>query len=116
MEEAIAALVTRLTARMANLGFCLPIALVSVDAFSDGCLAGKSKITTFEGKVDINRATERDLLEIPRVGVKTARAIVDYRRANGEFKSMRQLYRVRGVGDGTMMIECVFERAILPSE
>lgn len=50
-------------------------------------------------KIDINKATEEDLVALPGIGIKTARAIVAYRKAIGGYKSLEQLRLVRGVGD-----------------
>ncbi len=66
------------------------------------CPANAKKTITFQGKIDLNRATEADLREIPRVGIKTARAILDHRKKIRGFKSMDQLSRVHGVGNMTM--------------
>ena len=66
------------------------------------CPTKVKKAITFQGKIDLNRATEADLREIPRVGIKTARAILDHRKKIRGFKSMDQLSRVRGVGDKTL--------------
>jgi competence protein ComEA len=49
--------------------------------------------------MDLNTATVRQIGQIPWVGNKTARAIVDRRKAVGEFKSMDQVSRVSGLGD-----------------
>lgn len=50
-------------------------------------------------KIDINKATEEDLVALPGIGIKTARAIVSYRKVIGGYKSLDQLRLVRGVGD-----------------
>ena len=50
-------------------------------------------------KIDINKATEEQLVALPGIGIKTARAIVAYREAIGGYKSLEQLRLVRGVGD-----------------
>jgi competence ComEA-like helix-hairpin-helix protein len=49
-------------------------------------------------KIDINKATEEDLIALPGIGIKTARAIVAYGKAIGGYKSIEQLQLVRGVG------------------
>jgi competence ComEA-like helix-hairpin-helix protein len=49
-------------------------------------------------KIDINKATEEDLIALPSIGIKTARAIVAYGKAIGGYKSIEQLQLVRGVG------------------
>jgi competence ComEA-like helix-hairpin-helix protein len=50
-------------------------------------------------KIDINKATEENLVALPGIGIKTARAIVAYGKAIGGYKSIEQLRLVRGVGD-----------------
>jgi competence ComEA-like helix-hairpin-helix protein len=52
-------------------------------------------------KIDINTATEEDLIPLPGIGIKTARAIVAFRESIGGYKSLEQLRLVRGVGDKT---------------
>lgn len=52
-------------------------------------------------KIDINTATEEDLIPLPGIGIKTARAIVAYRETIGGYKSLDQLRLVRGVGEKT---------------
>jgi competence protein ComEA len=51
------------------------------------------------GKVDINRAGAAELAAaLNGVGEAKAQAIVDYRAANGPFKSAEQLAQVKGIG------------------
>jgi competence ComEA-like helix-hairpin-helix protein len=50
-------------------------------------------------KIDINKATEEDMVALPGIGIKTARAIIAYRKVIGGYKSLEQLRLVRGVGD-----------------
>ncbi|MEW6215974.1 MAG: helix-hairpin-helix domain-containing protein [Nitrospirota bacterium] len=52
-------------------------------------------------KIDINKATEEDLVALPGIGIKTARAIIAYREVIGGYKSLEQLRLVRGVGNKT---------------
>ena len=52
-------------------------------------------------KIDINTATEEDLIALPGIGIKTARAIVAFRETIEGYKSLDQLRLVRGVGDKT---------------
>jgi len=50
-------------------------------------------------RVNINTADEQELSKrLKGVGEKKARAIVDYRKANGPFHSLRQLENVKGMG------------------
>ncbi|GMV42808.1 MAG: hypothetical protein AMXMBFR64_45240 [Myxococcales bacterium] len=52
--------------------------------------------------LDVNASTAQDLETIPGVGERTARAIVEYRQAHGAFRTLDDLARVRGIGEGTI--------------
>ncbi len=52
--------------------------------------------------VDLNRATEADLLRLPGIGPTKARAIVAYRQARGPFASVAELVQVPGIGPATL--------------
>lgn len=49
--------------------------------------------------VKINSATVTELAALDGVGEVKAQAIVEYRKANGNFKSIEQLNEVKGIGD-----------------
>lgn len=69
------------------------------------CQTYKEKAGTNLQKLNLNKATEEELQALPGVGIKTARAIVDHRKAISGYKSLKQLKRVRGVGD--KLYECL---------
>ncbi len=50
------------------------------------------------GVVNINTATAEQLVLLPRVGPSLAHRIVEFRTANGKFKSVNELVAVRGIG------------------
>ncbi|MBK8337020.1 MAG: ComEA family DNA-binding protein [Sterolibacteriaceae bacterium] len=52
--------------------------------------------------VDINTANESQLETLPGIGPGKAKAIVAERQANGPFKSVDDLGRVKGIGDKTI--------------
>ena len=57
---------------------------------------------TLTKRIDINHADEAELTALPGVGAVTARAIVEYREANGPFFSVEELLLVPGVKEATV--------------
>jgi competence protein ComEA len=52
-------------------------------------------------KVNVNTASATQLALLPRVGPAVAARIVEYREANGAFKTLEDLMLVRGIGEKT---------------
>ena len=50
--------------------------------------------------LDLNRATNGELAQLPGIGEELARRIVEYREANGPFESVEELMEVSGIGEG----------------
>ena len=51
--------------------------------------------------VNINSASEKQLAELDGIGPAKAKAIIDYRKKNGPFKSVEDVKKVDGIGDAT---------------
>lgn len=58
--------------------------------------------TPLRAAVDINTANESQLESLPGIGPGKAKAIIAERQANGPFKSIDDLDRVKGIGDKTI--------------
>lgn len=52
--------------------------------------------------VNVNTADKETLTQIPGIGPKTADSILKYRKANGKFKSGKDLMNVKGIGEKTL--------------
>lgn len=55
-------------------------------------------------RIDVNRASARELARLPRVGLALAGRIVADRDSNGPFGSLEDLDRVSGVGPGLLRV------------
>ncbi len=53
-------------------------------------------------KIDLNRAEWYELIILPGIGEKKARAIVECRKETGTFKNIEQLRGVHGIGPETV--------------
>ena len=53
-----------------------------------------------EGKVNINTATEADLMTLPGIGEAKATLIVNYREEHGKFSRIEDLMQISGIKEG----------------
>ncbi len=54
------------------------------------------------GKININTATAKQLTKLKRIGPKYAEKIIQYREANGPFKTVADITKVKGIGPRTL--------------
>ena len=57
---------------------------------------------TQNGQVDINNASEQELIQLKGVGPAIAKRIIEYRNAHGRFSKPDDLLGVRGIGEKTL--------------
>lgn len=60
---------------------------------------GRQMVT---GRLNVNRATVRQLTLLPGIGPSLAGRIVEYREASGRFRSTSDLVNVKGIGPKTL--------------
>lgn len=48
-------------------------------------------------KLDLNAATEEELIRLPYIGPATARRIVEYRETHGAFSSVNEVLQLKGI-------------------
>jgi len=49
--------------------------------------------------INLNTATVTELMQLPKVGQKTAERIVSFRKQHGSFKRIEELMNVKGIGE-----------------
>lgn len=64
--------------------------------------SSKSKKGEINGCIDVNTADASELKKLPNVGDATAKYILEYRAANGNFKSIDEMLKVKKIGPKTL--------------
>jgi len=55
------------------------------------------------GKININSATQKELMTLKGIGEVRAKQIIEYRERSGPFRSIEDLKRVKGIGEKTFL-------------
>lgn len=67
---------------------------------NDACIdSNNNSSTTLETKININSASREELLLLPKIGEAKAENIINYRKTNGDFKSIEEIKNVDGIGE-----------------
>ena len=61
-----------------------------------------ASLTSKDKKVNLNKASLKELKQVKGLGGKRAQDIIDHREANGKFKSVDELKKVSGIGAKTI--------------
>lgn len=99
---------TRSTRAQATRGHAPPATTLAQNIQSDDAAdtdTKRSKRTggkTLRGKLNLNTATEAELVMLPGVGPAKARRIIESRTKEGRFRRVRDLRRVKGIGAKTL--------------
>ena len=76
----------------------LAFAVVAILCASGLSAAGNSEAVAGK-KININQASAKELVNLPRIGAKAADKIVEYRQAHGSFGKVEELMEVKGIGE-----------------
>jgi competence protein ComEA len=78
------------------------LAVIIIASISTSAMAAEAQpvpVPTATGVVNINTADTAQLELLPRVGVKAAQRIADYRKEHGNFRKTTDLMQVKGFGE-----------------
>lgn len=75
-----------------------PLALALALAFPLPAAAGRAPRAP-QRPVNLNTATVTELMQLPRIGQKTAERIVSFRKQHGGFQRPEELMNVKGIGE-----------------
>ncbi len=53
-----------------------------------------------DGRIDLNTATEKELMTLPGIGAARAKSILEWREKNGGFQQIEDLKNIEGIKDG----------------
>lgn len=77
--------------------------VLAVPAFATDATSTDSSMTTSttttmstESKVNVNKATAKELMKVKGLNAAKARAIIAYRKKHGDFKTLNDLTNVKG--------------------
>lgn len=76
----------------------IPKAGKNKTAAASGYKSEQKADSSGEYRCNLNTALKDELTQIPGVGDKTADAIIKYREANGGFKSIDEIKKIKGIG------------------
>lgn len=76
------------------------ISSAQLDDAADGATSTRAAAAA-TGVVNLNTATEEELIRLPGIGPAKAQAILRMREQRGEFKKVEDVLRVRGIGRKT---------------
>ncbi|HID40495.1 MAG TPA: helix-hairpin-helix domain-containing protein [Calditrichaeota bacterium] len=62
----------------------------------------KKKDAPYPIRININTANEKELVQLPGVGSVTAKRIIEYRKKNGPFRSIKEIVNVKRIGPKTL--------------
>ncbi len=82
--------------------FLLGAATALLGVYAVSSWRGGTRPTELSSRIDLNRAGQAELLQLPGVGPHLARRIEDYRAAHGGFRDVDELAGVEGVGPATL--------------
>ncbi len=60
------------------------------------------QVFSYTGRLDINTATKKELIQVPLIGKGIAQAIICYRKEHGGFTNLNQLIEVSDIGPKTL--------------
>lgn len=71
-------------------------------AETSGTVSTEPSVVCAADRIDLNAATQAQLMTLPGIGEVLSRRIIDYREENGPFRTVGDLMNVEGIGEKRM--------------
>lgn len=78
--------------------FIVPDTDLLIKSNVDNISIKEEKTDLSEGKININKAKQEELMELRGIGEQTALKIINYRETHGGFSSKEEITEVSGIG------------------
>ncbi len=85
--------------RVILLAMALPLAAAGSAKSVRPPKASKAKVSAPSHAINLNSATMTELMQLPKIGAKTAERIITFRKAHGGFRRSEELMNVKGIGE-----------------
>jgi competence protein ComEA len=64
-----------------------------------GVRSAKAKTSAPQHPINLNSATVTELMQLPKIGAKTAERVIQFRKEHGGFRRSEELMNVKGIGE-----------------
>ncbi len=64
-----------------------------------GVRSAKAKTSAPQHPINLNSATVTELMQLPKIGAKTAERVIKFRKEHGGFRRSEELMNVKGIGE-----------------
>jgi comEA protein len=91
--------ICRLSIKLISLIIYVCLAISCIQNEAKQIASAQNQENSSESAININSASVKELEELPHIGARTAREIIEHREKFGKFRKTEHLMLVRGISD-----------------